>query len=122
VAIYQVTRRYNSEIKYRNFHSPDNRQLIQFLCDVLCQGKVVPDYSKDNAPFLQSEAVQKNELLEIKLKAQQSFETSATANPATDSRKTEELNNKLQVLNKLERSSAGCLVVHFNLLEPELLF
>jgi len=67
------------------------------------------------APFLQSEAVQKSELLEIKLKAQQSFETSDTANPATESSNPEELNIQPQVLNKLECSRTGCLVVHFKL-------
>jgi len=114
VVTYQVTRRHNSEIKYRNVHCPDNLQLIQVLCDiVLCQGKVVLDVSKDSSAFFQSEAVQKRGLLEIKLKAQHSFETLDTANPATMSSNPEELNILPQVLNKLEHSRTGCLVVHF---------
>lgn len=113
---YQVTWRHNSEIKYRNFHCPDSFQVIQVLCDVvLCQGKVVPDVSKNSSAFFQGEAVQRRGLLEIKLKAQRSFETSDTANPATKSSNPEQLNIHPQVLNKLERSRAGCLVVHFKL-------
>jgi len=52
VVTYQVTRRHNSEMKYRNIHCPDNFQLIQVLCVVvLCQRKVVPDVSKDSSDF-----------------------------------------------------------------------